>query len=57
MTNTLNKISVSESDRQAIEAALEKHRENTGSLSEFDKQRIVEKILNQKKQDIQGQGY
>ncbi len=52
-----NKISVSESDRQAIEAALEKHRENNNFLSESDEQKIIERILNQKKQNIQGQGY
>ena len=50
-----NKISVSESDRQKIEAALEKHRENNNILSELDEQKIIEKILNQKKQNIQGQ--
>ncbi|ENO11961.1 hypothetical protein MBGDC06_00477 [Thermoplasmatales archaeon SCGC AB-539-C06] len=52
-----NKISVSESDRQAIEAALEKHRENNNFLSESDEQKIIERILNQKKQNIQGQEY
>jgi len=52
-----NKLSVSESDRQAIEAALEKHRENNNFLSESDEQKIIERILNQKKQNIQGQGY
>jgi len=52
-----NKISVSESDKQAIETALEKHRENNNFLSESDEQKIIERILNQKKQNIQGQGY
>jgi len=52
-----NKISVSESDRKTIEAALKKHRENNNFLSESDKQKIIERILNQKKQNIQGQGY
>jgi hypothetical protein len=52
-----NKISVSKSDRQAIEAALEKHRENNNFLSESDEQKIIERILNQKKQNIQGRGY
>jgi len=52
-----NKISVSESDRKTIEAALEKHRENNNFLSESDEKKIIERILNQKKQNIQGQGY
>jgi len=52
-----NKLSVSESDRQAIEAALEKHRENNDFLSESDEQKIIERILNQKKQNIQDQEY
>ena len=44
-------------DKTAIEMALKKHRERNEHSSEFDEQRIIEKILNQKKQDIQNQGY
>ena len=56
-TETEDKTALTASDRTAIEMALKKHRERNESLSEFDEQRIIEKILNQKKQDIQNKGY
>lgn len=56
-TESEDKMVLTTSDRSAIEMALKKHRERNEHLSEFDEQRIIEKILNQKKQNIQNQGY
>jgi hypothetical protein len=56
-TEAEDKMVPTASDRTAIEMALKKHRERNEPSSEFDEQRIIEKILNQKKQDIQNQGY
>jgi hypothetical protein len=43
------KINISEFDKIAIDEALERHKKNEGSLSENDKERIIDRILKEKK--------
>ncbi len=45
----LEKTTITESDRQSIDEALERYKESEGSLSGEDKEKIIEKILSQKK--------
>ena len=56
-TENKDKIALTESDRDTIEMTLKKYRDRNEHLSEFDEKRIIEKILNQKKQNIQNQVY
>jgi len=56
-TETKDKMALTASDRDTIEMTLKKYRERNEHLSEFDEQRIIEKILNQKKQNIKNQVY
>ena len=52
-TSIKDKMDITAADRDLIEMTLKKHRDRNEYLSEFDEQRIIEKILNQKKQNFQ----